>query len=141
MLDNIVGVSLWTKNLPFITSSDLLQVGDGRLHLDRLLGCCLEIYLTFSTVVVDGLLVLHEPAQVLYVRLQEHLGFQKASKILTKYLVTSAKGIVRLNRSQMSIILTYEVFGRAFDTLMNLFGKRAYFSGSEVSLTLLSTPA
>ena len=127
MLDNIVGVSLWTKNLPFITSSDLLQVGDGRLHLDRLLGCCLEIYLTFSTVVVDGLLVLHEPAQVLYVRLQEHLGFQKAIKILTKYLVTSAKGIVRLNRSQMSIILTYEVFGRAFDTLMNLFGNRAEF--------------
>ena len=73
MLNNVVGVSLWTKNLPFITSSDLLQVGDGRLHLDRLLGCCLEIYLTFSTVVVDGLLVLHEPAQVLYVRLQEHL--------------------------------------------------------------------
>ena len=38
---------------------------------------------------------------------------------------TSAKGIVRLNRSQMSIILTYDVFGRALDTLMNLFGKRA----------------
>ena len=107
--------------------------------MDRLLGCRLEIDLTFSTVVVDGLLVLHEPTQVLYVRLQEHLGFQKASKILTKYLVTSAK--VRLNRSQMSIILTYDVFGRALDTLMNLFGKRAYFSGSEVSLTLLSTPA
>ena len=127
MLGNIVGVSLWTKNLPFITSSDLLQVGDGRLHLDRLLGCRLEIDLTFSTVVVDGLLVLHEPAQVLYVRLQEHLGFQKASKIWIKCLVTSAKGIVRLNRSQMSIILTYEVFGRAFDTLMNLFGNRAEF--------------
>ena len=109
--------------------------------MDRLLGCRLQIDLTFSTVVVDGLLVLYEPAQVLYVRLQEHLGFQKASKILTKYLVTSAKGIVRLNRSQMSIILTYEVFGRALDTLMNLFGKRANFSGSEVSLTLLSTPA
>ena len=126
--DMDVAVSLWTKNLPFITKSDLLQVeslGDGRLHLDRLLGCCLQIDLTFSTVVVDGLLVLHKPAQVLDVRLQEHLGFQKAIKILTKYLVTSAKGIVRLNRSQMSIILTYEVFGRALDTLMNLFGKRA----------------
>ena len=66
-----VSVSLWTKDLPFITESDLLQVeslGDGRLHLDRLLGCRLEIDLTFSTVVVDGLLVLHKPA--LYVRLQ-----------------------------------------------------------------------
>ena len=39
--------------------------------------------------------------------------------------ITSAKGMVRLNRSQMSIILTYDVFGRALDTLMNLFGKRA----------------
>ena len=33
---------------------------------------------------------------------------------------TSAKGMVRLNSSQRSIIFTYEVFGSAFDTLMNL---------------------
>ena len=56
-------------------------------------------------------------------------------------MVTSAKGIVRLNRSQMSIILTYEVFGRALDTLMNLFGKRDKLFYVSISLTLLSTPA
>ena len=96
--------------------------------MDRVLSCRLKVDLTFPTVVVDCLLVLHKPAQVLYVSLQEHLGFQKAIKILTKYLVTSAKGIVRLNRSQMSIILTYEVFGRAFDTLINLCGKECKIS-------------
>ena len=53
-------------------------------------------------------------------------------------MVTSAKGIVRLNRSQMSIILTYDVFGRALDTLMNLFGKRNLLSRSKVkSLTYI----
>ena len=38
---------------------------------------------------------------------------------------TSAKGMVRLNKSQRSIIFTYEVFGSAFDTLMNLERKIA----------------
>ena len=52
----------------------LLQIeslGDGRLHLDRLLH--LKVNLTFSAVVVDRPLVLHKPAQVLNVSLQQHL--------------------------------------------------------------------
>ena len=54
----------------------LLQVEGldvSRLHLDQLLSCHIEVDLDLSTVVVDRLLVLHKPAQVLDVSLQEHL--------------------------------------------------------------------
>ena len=75
----------------------------------------IEVNFDFAAVMVDRLLVLDKTTQVLDVCLQEHLG-----KELSYVWVTSAKGMVRLNRSQMSIIFTYEVFGRAFETLMNL---------------------
>ena len=44
-------------------------LSDGRLHLNRLLVHHVEVDLTFSTMVVDSLLVLDESAQVFNVRL------------------------------------------------------------------------
>ena len=41
--------------------------------MDQLLSRRLKVDLTLSTVVVDRLLVLHKPAQVLDVSLQQHL--------------------------------------------------------------------
>ena len=54
----------------------LLQVESldvSRLHLGQLLSCHIEVDFNLSTVVVDRLLLLHKPAQVLDVSLQEHL--------------------------------------------------------------------
>ena len=54
----------------------LLQVKSldvSKLHLDQLLSCHIKVDFNLSTVVVDCLLVLHKPAQVLDVSLQEHL--------------------------------------------------------------------
>ena len=61
---------------PFSALAHLLQIkslGDGRLHLSRLLVHQVEVDLTFSTMVVDSLLVLDESAQVFNVCLQEDL--------------------------------------------------------------------
>ena len=67
------------KNCTFLKGwLPLLQVESldvSRLHLDQLLSCRLKVDLTFPTVVVDRLLLLHKPAQVLDVSLQEHLRF------------------------------------------------------------------
>ena len=69
--------------------------------------------------VVDSRLLLHQTSQVLDVGLQQNL--RKTSPNHQDFGVeTSAKGIVRLKRSQISIILTYEVLGNELDTLMNL---------------------
>ena len=69
--------------------------------------------------VVDSRLLLHQTSQVLDVGLQQNL--RKTSPNHQDFGVeTSAKGIVRLNRSQISIILTYDVLGNELDTLMNL---------------------
>ena len=69
--------------------------------------------------VVDCRLLLHQTSQVLDVGLQQNL--RKTSPNHRDFGVeTSAKGIVRLKRSQISIILTYEVLGNELDTLMNL---------------------
>ena len=71
--------------------------------------------------VVDCRLLLHQTSQVLDVGLQQDLRKTKTSPNHQDFGVeTSAKGIVRLKRSQISIILTYEVLGNELDTLMNL---------------------
>ena len=71
------------------------------------------------SMVVDCRLLLHQTSQVLDVGLQQNL--RKTSPNHQDFGVeTSAKGIVRLKRSQISIILTYEVLGNELDTLMNL---------------------
>ena len=71
--------------------------------------------------VVDCRLFLHQTSQVLDVGLQQDLRKTKISPNHQDFGVgTSAKGIVRLKRSQISIILTYEVLGNELDTLMNL---------------------
>ena len=57
--------------------SHLLQIeglGDSWLHLNRLLVHQVEINLALSSVVVDCLLVLDKPSQVLDVGLQKNLG-------------------------------------------------------------------
>ena len=54
----------------------LLQIeslNGGRLHLDRPLCHQIQVDLNFSSVVIDRLLLLHEPAQVLDVGLQQNL--------------------------------------------------------------------
>ena len=56
--------------------SHLLQIESfnaGRLHLDRPLSQQIQVDLNFSSVMVDRLLLLHEPAQVLDVGLQQNL--------------------------------------------------------------------
>ena len=61
---------------PFPPLAHLLQIkslGDGRLHLNRLLVHHVKVDLTFPTMVVDSLLVLDESTQVFNVRLQEDL--------------------------------------------------------------------
>ena len=61
---------------PFPALAHLLQIkslGDGRLHLNRLLVHHVKVDLTFPTMVVDSLLVLDESAQIFNVRLQEDL--------------------------------------------------------------------
>ena len=57
--------------------SHLLQIeglGDSWLHLNRLLVHQVEINLALSSVVVDCLLVLDKPSQMLDVGLQKNLG-------------------------------------------------------------------
>ena len=56
--------------------SHLLQIeslNGGRLHLDRPLCQKIQVDLNFSSVMIDRLLLLHEPAQVLDIGLQQNL--------------------------------------------------------------------
>ena len=83
--------------------------------------------------VVECRLLLHQTSQVLDVGLQQDL--RKTSPNHQNFGVeTSAKGIVRLKRSQISIILTYDVLGNELDTLMNL----SYFFIIEMELAKLT---
>ena len=61
----------------------------------------IEVNFDLAAMMVDLLLVLDQTTQVLDVSLQEHLGKEKSF-----VWVTSAKGMVRLKSSQMSIIFT-----------------------------------
>ena len=49
---------------------------------------------------------------------------------------TSTKGTTRLNSSQISIIFTYAVIGREFETLMNLEYERIGASVGKYALVL-----
>ena len=57
---------------------------------------------------------------MLYVGLKNYLEKDALPAIFIVLHETSAKGRTRLKRSQISIIFTYEVFGKELDTLMNL---------------------
>ena len=84
--------------LPFSPSSalaHLLQIeslGDCRLHLYWLLVHKIQVNLSFSTVVVDRLLFLDEPAQIFYVRLQEDLCWGKSTQAIFKKKPPLQKG-------------------------------------------------
>ena len=112
-------LSIFILQPEFINSTHHIYIRSNlRCHRQNFVWFVGNIDLYFPAVVVDSLGVLEEPPQVLYVGLQEHLP----SSFQLGKISTSTKGRVRLNRSQMSIIFTYEVLGRAFETLMNLEG-------------------
>ena len=79
MKAHIILKSRTLNNQNFNCISYLLQIeslNGGRFHLDRPLSQQIQVDLNFSSVMVDRLLLLHEPAQVLDVGLQQNLWWK-----------------------------------------------------------------